>query len=307
MQCTPPSQTNSDIHTLDLQNMESFFQFVCVLITTILFGSLSIVLVLTWVYEWRQGLAWDGGSAEFNWHPVLLTIGFIVIHGLALIVYRLPWTWKFSKLYMKYIHASLNLVAFVLVVISLVAVYDFHNAKMIPNLYSLHSWIGLAAVILYALQIVMGLCIFLLPVTPAWIRGIYLPIHVFAGLFIFGMVIVAAEMGITEKLIFTLRSKSNTTRSYSQSPPEAILANTLGVFILIFGGGVMWIATRPEWKRPPEHVSMAVPATGNKGNEAQCILKETRANAEAGIDQEAEGAVRNRNLSLEEPGQRSTF
>ncbi|XP_007888137.1 plasma membrane ascorbate-dependent reductase CYBRD1 [Callorhinchus milii] len=287
--------------------MESFYQFVCVFIASILFGSLTIVLVLIWVFEWREGLAWDGGSAEFNWHPVLLTIGFIVIYGLALIVYRLPWTWKFSKLYMKYIHAGLNIVAFVLVVISLVAVFDFHNAKNIPNLYSLHSWIGLTAVILYALQIVTGLCVFLLPATPAWIRKFYLPIHVFAGLFIFGMVIVAAEMGITEKLIFTLRSKSNTTRSYSQSPPEAILANTLGVFILIFGGCIMWIATHPEWKRPPEFTSMAVQIKGNKVNEERSSLKAMHANAEANIEQDAEGAVRNRNLNLEEPGQRSTF
>lgn len=54
---------------------------------------------------------------------------------------------------MKYIHAGLNTIALTLAIIALVAVFDFHNAQKIPNMYSLHSWIGLIAVILYALQV----------------------------------------------------------------------------------------------------------------------------------------------------------
>lgn len=71
----------------------------------------------------------------------------------AVIVYRLPWTWKCSKLMMKFIHAGLNLLALIFAVIALVAVFDFHNAAKIPNMYSLHSWLGLTVVILYCLQV----------------------------------------------------------------------------------------------------------------------------------------------------------
>lgn len=71
----------------------------------------------------------------------------------AIIVYRLPWTWQFSKLTVKFVHAGLNLVAFVFAVVSLVAVFDFHNGANIPNMYSLHSWLGLIVVILYCLQV----------------------------------------------------------------------------------------------------------------------------------------------------------
>lgn len=43
----------------------------------------SVVLMLTWVLYFREGLAWDGGAAEFNWHPVLVVTGFIFLSGLG--------------------------------------------------------------------------------------------------------------------------------------------------------------------------------------------------------------------------------
>ncbi|XP_051878041.1 plasma membrane ascorbate-dependent reductase CYBRD1 [Pristis pectinata] len=281
--------------------MEKFRQFMALLLAALLLGTLSIATVLIWVLHWRRGLAWDSGLLEFNWHPVLSTIGFIVINGFALIIYRLPWTWNLSKPLMKNIHAGLNIATFILMIISLVAVFDFHNSKKIPNMYSLHSWIGLAAVIMYALQIGLGLCIFLLPFTPMYIKAFYMSIHVFAGLFIFGMAIVAAETGITEKLIFTLRSGSNVTLPYSQSPPEAIFVNALGILILVFGGYIFWIATRSEWKRPPEQVK------DNTSIEEGSTLNKTNISAEISMDSVLESTPRSRQINLEDVGQRATF
>lgn len=54
---------------------------------------------------------------------------------------------------MKSIHAGLNAVAAVLAIISVVAVFDYHNVRSIPHMYSLHSWVGLTAVILYVQQV----------------------------------------------------------------------------------------------------------------------------------------------------------
>ncbi|XP_072435433.1 plasma membrane ascorbate-dependent reductase CYBRD1 [Chiloscyllium punctatum] len=282
--------------------MENFRQFVGFLVGAAFLGTLSVVFVLVWVFHWREGLAWDHGLREFNWHPVLSTVGFIFMNGFGLIIYRLPWTWNISKPLMKYIHAGLNIVIFVLMVISLVAVFDFHNAKKIPNMYSLHSWVGLAAVIIHALQIVLGLCIFLMPFTPMFIKTFYMSIHIFTGLLVFGMSITAAEMGITEKLIFSLRSGSNNTLPYSQSPPEAILVNTLGIFILLFGGCILWIVKQPEWKRPSEHVKE------NIGNEERSILnKTTEISAETSNERVHERGAGLTHLHLEDVGQRSTF
>uniref|UniRef100_A0A3Q3FWI5 Plasma membrane ascorbate-dependent reductase CYBRD1 n=2 Tax=Labrus bergylta TaxID=56723 RepID=A0A3Q3FWI5_9LABR len=225
--------------------MESYKHFLAVLSAAAAFGIVSIIFVLRWVLHYREGLAWDGGLGEFNWHPVLQISGFIFLNGAAIIVFRLPWTWRCSKLIMKFIHAGLNLAAFICATISFVAVFDFHNAAQIPNMYSLHSWLGLAALVLFCLQIVLSVIIYLMPFSPASWRAAFMPLHVFFGRSLFGSVIAVALMGITEKLIFGLSNPK-----YKDSPPEAVFVNVMGVLLVAYGVAILWISTRTSWKRP---------------------------------------------------------
>ncbi|XP_029937231.1 plasma membrane ascorbate-dependent reductase CYBRD1 isoform X2 [Myripristis murdjan] len=273
--------------------MENVKQFVFVLSAAAAVGFVCIVFVLRWVLYFREGLAWDGGAAEFNWHPVLIVTGFIFFFLSAIVVYRLPWTWSCSKLMMKLIHAGLNLLAFVFAVISLVAVFDFHNAAKIPNMYSLHSWVGLSAVILYALQILLGIGVYLIPITPVSIRAAFMPIHVYSGLFIFTSVVATALMGITEKLIFSLKDPA-----YKNSPPEATFVNVLGILIVIFGALILWIATRTSWKRPSDQVLHTLHTNG--GGEANSKVGPTMSQLSGGGDTEAFGDVRRRSSKLDD-------
>lgn len=71
----------------------------------------------------------------------------------AVLVYRVPSSWEGRKLPWKLLHAALTLTAFVLVVLGLVAVFRFHNATGTPNMYSLHSWLGLTAVLFFSCQV----------------------------------------------------------------------------------------------------------------------------------------------------------
>ncbi|XP_061092298.1 plasma membrane ascorbate-dependent reductase CYBRD1 [Conger conger] len=281
--------------------MKNYRQFLFLLVAVVSVGFVSIVFVLQWVLYFKEGLAWDGGLAEFNWHPVLIVTGFIFIQGIAILVYRLPWTWKCSKLMMKFIHAGLNILAFAFAAISLVAVFDFHNAASIPNMYSLHSWLGLTAVILYGLQIALGLCVYLVPIIPESMRAVFMPVHVYSGLLIFTSVIATALMGITEKLIFGLKNPK-----YKDSPPEATFVNFLGVLIMVFGALVIWIVTCPAWKRPNEQLLSSQPTSGGDatrtmGGTVLSICSTTDWN-----DPEANCDTRKRNNKPDQSGQRST-
>ncbi|XP_072274430.1 plasma membrane ascorbate-dependent reductase CYBRD1 [Pyxicephalus adspersus] len=278
--------------------MEGFKSFLFFLISSLLLGFALVIFVLVWVLHYSDGLAWDGGNAEFNWHPVLIITGFVFIEGIAIIVYRLPWTWKCSKLLMKFIHAGLHLTAAILVIVAMVAVFDFHNAKHIPNMYSLHSWVGLVVVILFMLQLVVSIVVFLIPITPVSVRAALMPVHVYGGLLLYGGVIGSALMGITEKLIFSLK-----TPPYSNLPPQAIFVNTLGILIVVFGGLILWIVTRPGWKRPPEPtVKEQSPYRETSGSPPPEYSKTDKSDVELNSE-----AARKRNLNLDEAGQRSTM
>ena len=58
-----------------------------------------------------------------------------------------------DKFMVKVVHFILQAVAFAFIVCGLQAVFNFHNAAKIPNMYTLHSWCGLSTVILFSLQV----------------------------------------------------------------------------------------------------------------------------------------------------------
>ncbi|NXS04035.1 CY561 protein, partial [Oxylabes madagascariensis] len=153
----------------------------------------------------------------------------------------------------------------------IIAVFESHRAKGIPDMYSLHSWCGMATFVLYLLQVRggkplsppggKGLCSACdIPVSPQWflgcgfflfpgasfsLRGWYKPQHIFFGIALFILSITSCLLGITEMLLFKISD------SYSHFVPEGILANTLGVLLVAFGLVVGYVLTREEWKRPP--------------------------------------------------------
>lgn len=145
------------------------------------------------------------------------------------------------------LHGSLALGAFILTVLGLAAVFCFHNSQGTPNMYSLHSWMGLGTVLLFSCQWAAGFGAFLLPWAPTWLRALYKPIHVFFGSTILMLSVASCVSGINEKLFFSLK---NGTTAYKLLPAEAVFANTLGLLILIFGVLVVAALARPSWKRP---------------------------------------------------------
>lgn len=52
------------------------FYFLCLCLSVA-----CVVCVCVWNSQWRGGFAWDGSSREFNWHPVLMVTGLVVLYG----------------------------------------------------------------------------------------------------------------------------------------------------------------------------------------------------------------------------------
>eukprot|EP00252_Welwitschia_mirabilis_P010974 TRINITY_DN246_c0_g1_i4.p1 TRINITY_DN246_c0_g1~~TRINITY_DN246_c0_g1_i4.p1 ORF type:complete len:167 (-),score=24.42 TRINITY_DN246_c0_g1_i4:229-729(-) len=158
-------------------------------------------------------------------------IGFIFISSQAILVYR---TIPAKKERQKVLHLILLGFAIILGGLGLYAVFKFHDESGIPNMYSLHSWMGMGTFCLYGIQWVAGLAVFLFPGTSKRSREKLLPWHVFLGLFLYVLGLATALSGLLEKLTF--QESSKLTGRYS---PEAKLVNFSGLLIIIHGALVV--------------------------------------------------------------------
>nr|XP_046272207.1 transmembrane ascorbate-dependent reductase CYB561 [Scatophagus argus] len=215
-------------------------------------GLTVVVLTGVWMGHYRGGFAWDGSAQEFNLHPLCMVLGLVFLQGDAILVYRI--FRNEAKKNIKLLHGMIHLLALVISIVGFVAVFDFHREAKIPNMYSLHSWCGMATLVLFCTQWLMGLLFFLFPVASSWLRASYLPIHVFCGLVLLVMAIGSCLLGITEKLLFSI------TKTYSTFTPEGVLANVLGILLVCFGVLLGYLITKEEYRRPPnpEEESLSV-------------------------------------------------
>jgi cytochrome b-561 len=45
-------------------------------------GAVTVILVTVWVGHYREGFAWRSApDKQFNWHPVLMTLGMIFLYA----------------------------------------------------------------------------------------------------------------------------------------------------------------------------------------------------------------------------------
>ncbi|KAM8844579.1 transmembrane ascorbate-dependent reductase CYB561 isoform 1-T4 [Spinachia spinachia] len=217
-----------------------------------LVGLAAVVLTGVWMGHFHGGFAWDGSGREFNLHPLCMVLGLVFLQGDAILVYRV--FRNETKRNVKLLHGIIHLLALIVSIIGFVAVFDNHKAAKIPDMYSLHGWCGMATLVLFCVQWVMGLLFFLFPIASSWLRASYLPVHGFCGLLLLVLSIGSSLLGITEKLLFNIMS------TYSLFTPEGVLANVLGVLLLCFGVLLAYLTTRQEYRRPPnpEEESLSV-------------------------------------------------
>ncbi|XP_049778852.1 transmembrane ascorbate-dependent reductase CYB561 isoform X1 [Schistocerca cancellata] len=221
------------------------YMLVVVLASLLLLGALT--LTLFWALYYAGGFAWTEEPArQFNLHPVLMVAGFITFSGFSLLLYRICRCCR--RIYVKLFHTIFHALAIPCIVVGFIAVLDSHNLADPPiaNFYSLHSWMGLVTMGLFALQFVVGFFSFLILLccegATAAFRASLVPIHASFGITTFMLAVATCLTGLTEKAFFKLST------NYQNLPEEAVIVNALAIVLSVSAIVVGYIVMRDDFR-----------------------------------------------------------
>ncbi|KAK4776365.1 hypothetical protein SAY86_005053 [Trapa natans] len=120
------------------------------------------------------------------------------------------------------------------------AALKFHNEKGVDNFYSLHSWLGIACLLLFAIQWAVGFTTFWYPGGSKNSRAAVHHWHIFLGIYIYALSVATAITRFLEKATFL--QSSHIISHYST---EALLINSLGILVAVLGGLVILAVVLP--------------------------------------------------------------
>uniref|UniRef100_A0A182J656 Uncharacterized protein n=1 Tax=Anopheles atroparvus TaxID=41427 RepID=A0A182J656_ANOAO len=219
---------NDDDH---VWNCGAWFEYILVVVVSSILLIAASVLTIFWTIYYRKGFNMDDPKLQFNLHPVLMIGGYITLSGFSILLYRICRCC--SHLIVKLCHTFFHACSIPCIVIGFMAVWDSHNQQQIPNFYSLHSWLGLITMGLFALQFVLGFFSFLILLccenATYKFRSTMVPIHASFGVATFMLAVATAVTGLTQKAHFELGE------NYSQTIEEGIIMNSIGVILTGLG------------------------------------------------------------------------
>jgi len=201
------------------------FGFLFVIAQILLHGSLTLLLFWICVMRWSPSeqyptpFYWQGSTQEeleltWNLHPFLMMAGFIYFMGQGMLVYRTGTCCR--RIYTKLVHTMFHLLAIPCIAIGFMGVWYYKSLRKddngasnpVPHFYSIHSWLGLGTMGLFALQLVVGMFSFLALLTcesaTARFRAKLVPVHAIFGTATFILAIATCVCGLTEKAFLDL-------------------------------------------------------------------------------------------------------
>lgn len=195
----------------------------------------SLQLALCFQPEWGGGFSLsDFASVQFfNFHPLLNILAFGVAMTESLIGFR---GFGLARSHAKTLHALLQLVSLLLGILAFVVVVFFHNTNKYPNLYSVHSWIGISVYFLSWTQFIAGFFIFWLPrLAPLSLKAAFLRYHKIGGLATYFGAMAAIATGLMQKQSF-LRNHNPKAHLFGKAN---LLANTIAVLAVFTSLGIL--------------------------------------------------------------------
>merc|ERR1712241_406082 len=189
-----------------------------------LIGVTLVITTIVWAAVFKGGVSFTRTELgiSFNWHPILMTISLIFLYGNGALIYRVIPPRSDSH----------NL-----------ARNKENQLAPKPNMYTLHSWVGILAATLFGCQWMLGFLAFLFPKFSADLRALVLPIHQYLGSAILVLAAAAALLGHLEKAIWS-------NKQYNEYNPEAIIVNITGILIVLFVMGVTFILSKFSTEQP---------------------------------------------------------
>jgi len=204
--------------------------------------SLLTVTIVGWWIQHLGGLSWRQGEAKlvFNWHPLLMVSAFCFM-TVASLSFRFPYR-SCNRRTTKIVHGSTWAVAAACAFFALTAVFRSHNdpvSGFIANLYSFHSWLGMAVILMYMTQFIVGFFFFgwSLSFVPPNLKALVLQIHTFAGRFIYLATAMTILLGIQEKegfigCAYTVDKVDLFPFQHLEKiPPACLISHLLGILV----------------------------------------------------------------------------
>lgn len=243
-----------DPHFTLMREDQSVKLFNVILVVSQAFGGLAILLVAIWMGGYEDGFSWtEDPEREFHYHPTFMVMGMVFLYGESMLVYRVFRNER--KKFSKTLHVCLHSMVLVFMIIALKAVWDSHDLHKdaqgeldpIPNLMSLHSWIGLSVVIAFCTQYAVGFVTFFAPGLSIPVRQLVMPFHQLIGMLIFVAVAITVGMGISERAAW----KHTCWTKGRELCGQQLVANLVGMCVFCYALSVLLLVANPRWKRRP--------------------------------------------------------
>lgn len=148
---------------------------------------------------------------------------------------------KTPKLTVKIAHATLHATSIVCISFGLAVEFIPRGYHGMRDMYTLHSWLGMAAIVIFFSQFVVGFLCYLWPAFSELVKVFYMPIHVFFGILCFVLAVATCLIGLNQNAIFTT--------TYNQLPPAGVLINIIGMLMAVYGTLVVYLVTKSRFKR----------------------------------------------------------
>ncbi|KAJ6807330.1 putative transmembrane ascorbate ferrireductase 4 [Iris pallida] len=216
-------------------------------------GLAVAALVLVWTFGFRTSFLPHPSSSNSSspppptlrldhlysaLHPVLMVIGFILLGGEAILAHRSLPGWSRST--RKSVHLSMQGAALGFGIFGIWAKFKASKG-ILANFYSLHSWMGLLCLFLFASQWASGFLWLWHRPEGRQTRSTTVPWHSFVGLYTYGLAVVTAETGLLEKLTFI-----QTRRGLSRRSMESSLVNVIGLALAVLAAFVVFAVVSPK-------------------------------------------------------------